>query len=80
MIDSTNWRKDYLNIKTALSNGQIQLLTDGADSLASSWILQAMLHDWKRIKGYREIPPKDCSSSFLEFNKKTSVKKDFASK
>ena len=70
--DSTNWREDYLHTKAHLSKRQIQLLTNGADSLAASWILQAMYNDWKRSKGYREPTPPDCSSSFLEFSKKTT--------
>ena len=70
--DSTNWREDYLHTKAHLSKRQIQLLTNGADSLAASWILQAMYSDWKRSKGYREPTPPDCSSSFLEFSKKTT--------
>ena len=69
---STNWREDYLHTKAHLSKRQIQLLTNGADSLAASWILQAMYNDWKRSKGYREPTPPDCSSSFLEFSKKTT--------
>ena len=69
---STNWREDYLHTKANLSKRQIKLLTNGADSLAASWILQAMYSDWKRSKGYREPTPPDCSSSFLEFSKKTT--------
>ena len=72
---STNWREDYLHTKAHLSKRQIQLLTNGADSLAASWILQAMYNDWKRSKGYREPTPPDCSSSFLEFSKKTTRSK-----
>ena len=73
--DSTNWREDYLHTKAHLSKRQIQLLTNGADSLAASWILQAMFNDWRRCKGYREPTPPDCSSSFLEFSKKTTRSK-----
>ena len=76
MIDSSNWREDYLNTKAGLSKRQIQLLTDGADSLSSSWILQAMYVDWKHIKGYTDPPPPDCSSSFLEFSKKNPEPSD----
>ena len=72
---STNWREDYLHTKAHLSKRQIQLLTNGADSLAASWILQAMFNDWRRSKGYREPTPPDCSSSFLEFSKKTTRSK-----
>ena len=70
-----HWRDDYLHTKAGLSKRQIQLLTNGADSLAASWFLQAMYNDWKRSKGYREPTPPDCSSSFLEFGKKTTRSK-----
>ena len=73
LYDDSNWRSEYIDIKSRqLSSRQIQLLESGADSLASSWFLQAMYNDWKRSKGYREPTPPDCSSSFLEFSKKTT--------
>ena len=67
MIDSSNWREDYLQTKAHLSKRQIQLLTNGADSLASSWILQAMYIDWKRIKGIKTPPAPNLQSSYKEF-------------
>ena len=73
LYDDSNWRSEYIDIKSRqLSSRQVQLLESGADSLASSWFLQAMYNDWKRSKGYREPTPPDCSSSFLEFSKKTT--------
>ena len=76
LYDDSNWRSEYIDIKSRqLSSRQVQLLESGADSLASSWFLQAMYNDWKRSKGYREPTPPDCSSSFLEFSKKTSRSK-----
>ena len=64
---NTEWREDYLNTKAGLSKRQTQLLTNGADSLASSWILQAMYIDWKRIKGIKTPPAPNLQSSYKEF-------------
>ena len=64
---NTEWRGDYLNIKAGLSKRQTQLLTNGADSLASSWILQAMYIDWQRMKGIKTPPAPNLQSSYKEF-------------
>jgi hypothetical protein len=34
-------------------------LEKGPKSLSQSWILGAMYNDWKRIKGYNKLDPKD---------------------
>ena len=77
LYDDSNWRSEYIDIKSRqLSSRQIQLLESGADSLASSWFLQAMYNDWKKIKGYNKLDPKEntgqCQSSFKDFE--TSIK------
>ena len=60
LYDDSNWRSEYIDIKSRqLSSRQVQLLESGADSLASSWILQAMYNDWKKIKGYNKLDPKE---------------------
>ena len=60
LYDDSNWRSEYIDIKSRqLSSRQIQLLESGADSLASSWFLQAMYNDWKTIKGYNKLDPKE---------------------
>ena len=60
LYDDTNWRSEYIDIKSRqLSSRQVQLLESGADSLASSWFLQAMYNDWKKIKGYNKLDPKE---------------------
>ena len=64
---NTDWREDYLNTKAGLSKRQTQLLTNGADSLASSWILQAMYIDWKRMKGIKEAPEPDLQTTYKDF-------------
>ena len=72
LYDDTNWRSEYIDIKSRqLSSRQVQLLESGADSLASSWFLQAMYNDWKKIKGYKDNYPKEnkgqYQSSLQEF-------------
>ena len=45
-----NWREEYKKMKK-LSLREMELLKNGPDSLASSWRLQSMYNNWKRIKG-----------------------------
>jgi len=45
-----NWKEEYKSMKV-LNKRQLELLENGPDSLSSSWSLQAMYNDWKRIKG-----------------------------
>ena len=60
LYDDSNWRSEYIDIKSRqLSSRQVQLLESGADSLASSWFLQAMYNDWQKIKGYNKLDPKE---------------------
>ena len=67
LYDDSNWRSEYIDIKSRqLSSRQVQLLESGADSLASSWFLQAMYNDWKKIKGcllYTSPSPRDRQKS-----------------
>ena len=70
--DDSNWRSEYLDLKV-LSISQCELLEKGPKSLSQSWILGEMYNDWKRIKGYKDPEPPDCSSSLQEWEK--SIKK-----
>jgi hypothetical protein len=54
-----------------LNKRQIELLTKGPDSLASSWLLGAMHGDWKKMKGIKEPEPPNCQSSLEEFLRST---------
>ncbi len=72
LYDDSNWRSEYIDIKSRqLSSRQVELLESGADSLSSSWLLQAMYNDWKKIKGYDKLDPKEnegqMQSSMKEF-------------
>lgn len=47
--DQGTWREAYLAWKGAiLSESQVQLLTEGPQSLAQSWALQAMKQDYEK--------------------------------
>ena len=70
-IDHTNWREDYKQYTT--SKFHLELLENGAKSLSQSWILGALHSKWKRIMGYVDPEPPDCSSSLKEWEK--SIKK-----
>ena len=61
-----NWREDY---KQFISNKkELELLENGAKSLAQSWHLQSMYNKWKRLKGIKDPEPPDCQSSFKEWS------------
>ena len=66
--DDKNWREEYKNYTS--SKFHLELLENGAKSLSQSWVLGVLYQKWKKMKGYRELPPPDCSSSLQEFNKK----------
>ena len=70
--DDSNWRNEYIDIKsTQLSKKQVELLEKGPTQLSQAWLLGAMHNDWKRIKGYKDDYPKEnkgqCQSSLKEF-------------
>ena len=72
LYDDSNWRNEYIDIKsTQLTKRQVELLEKGPHSLSQAWLLGALHNDWKRIKGYDELDPKEnkgqCQSSLKEF-------------
>ena len=72
LYDDSNWRQEY---KSYTSNKRhLELLENGAKSLSQSWVLGALYNEWKKIKGYNKLDPKEnegqLQSSFKEFNKK----------
>ena len=75
LYDDSNWREDY---KQYTSNEKhLELLENGPKSLSQSWILQALYNEWKKIKGYDKLDPKEnegqLQSSLADWEK--SVKK-----
>ena len=70
-FDDSNWREEY---KAYTSNKkQLELLENGPKSLSQSWILGALYNKWKKMKGYKDPEPPDCSSSLKEWEE--SIKK-----
>ena len=67
--DDSNWREEY---KSYTSNKRyIELLENGPKSLSQSWLLGALYSEWKKIKGYNKLEPKEnegqLQSSMKEF-------------
>ena len=55
--DDSNWREEY---KSYTSNKRyIELLENGPKSLSQSWLLGALYSEWKQIKGYNKLDPKE---------------------
>ena len=69
LYDDSNWREEY---KTYTTNKRyIELLENGPKSLSQSWLLGALYNEWKKIKGYDKLDPKEnegqLQSSMKEF-------------
>ena len=70
--DDSNWREEY---KQYTSNKRyLELLEKGPKSLSQSRLLAAQYNEWKKMKGYNKLDPKEnegqLQSSYKEFNKK----------
>ena len=69
-----SWREEY---KQYTSNKRyLELLENGPKQLSQAWVLQALYNEWKKIKGYDKLDPKEnegqLQSSFKDFE--TSIK------
>jgi hypothetical protein len=69
--DDSNWREEYKNYTS--NSKHLELLENGPKSLSQSWILGALYNKWKKMKGYKDPEPPDCSSSLKEWEQ--SIKK-----
>ena len=72
LYDDSNWREEY---KSYTSNKKyLELLENGPKSLSQSWTLSALYNQWKKMKGYDKLDPKEnegqLQSSLGEFFKK----------
>ena len=63
-----NWRQEYKHLRV-LTPLQERVLEEGATSLATAHILNALHQDYDRLKGIQDPPPPDLQSSFKEWNK-----------
>ena len=68
--DDSNWREESIPYYTGK---QLELLMDGPKSLSQSWMMGALHNKWKKMKGYKDPEPPDCSSSMKEWEE--SIKK-----
>ena len=55
--DDSNWREDY---KQYTSNKRhLELLENGPKQLSQAWVLGALYNEWKKIRGYDKLDPKE---------------------
>ena len=70
--DDSNWREEYKQYTS--KKRYLELLENGPKSLSQSWLLGALYNEWKKMKGYNKLDPKEnegqLQSSYKEFNKK----------
>jgi len=75
--DDSNWREEYKNYTS--DKRHLELLENGPKSLSQSWILGALYNQWKKMKGYDKLDPKEnegqLQSSMGEFFKKQKTVK-----
>ena len=69
LYDDSNWREEY---KSHTRNKmELDLLENGPKSLSQSWHLQALYSNWKKMKCYNKLDPKEnegqLQSSLKEF-------------
>ena len=75
LYDDSNWREEY---KQYTSNKRhLELLENGPKQLSQAWLLGALYNEWKKIKGYDKLDPKEnegqCQSSLADWEE--SIKK-----
>jgi len=70
--DDSNWREEYKSYTS--DKRHLELLENGPKSLSQSWVLGALYNQWKKMKGYNKLDPKEnegqLQSSMGEFFKK----------
>ena len=75
--DDSNWREEYKSYTS--DKRHLELLENGPKSLSQSWVLGALYNQWKKMKGYDKLDPKEnegqLQSSMGEFFKKQKTVK-----
>ena len=56
-FDDSNWRQEYKSYTR--NRMELDLLEHGPKSLSQSWHLQALYSNWKKMKGYNKLDPKE---------------------
>jgi len=57
LYDDTNWREEYKSYTR--NKMELDLLENGPKNLSQSWHLQALYSNWKKMKGYNKLDPKE---------------------
>ena len=70
LADATNQK---VGIGSTAPKYELDLLENGPKSLSQSWMMGALHNKWKKMKGYKDPEPPDCSSSMQEWEQ--SIKK-----
>ena len=72
LYDDSNWREEYKSYTS--DKRHLKLLENGPKSLSQSWVLGALYNQWKKMKGYNKLDPKEnegqLQSSLGDFFKK----------
>ena len=78
LYDDSNWREEYKSFTS--KKMEIELLENGPKSLSQSCHLQALYSNWKKMKGYDKLDPKEndgqLQSSFSEWDKNAKKYQD----
>ena len=62
LYDDSNWREEY---KQYTSNKRyLELLENGPKQLSQAWVLGALYNEWKKIKGYDKLDPKETKVNY----------------
>ena len=69
LYDDSNWKEEYKSFTR--NKMELDLLENGPKNLSQSWHLQALYSNWKKMKGYNKLDPKEntgqMQSSMQEF-------------
>ena len=68
MTNKIDWKQEVLD-SAKFNKKQENLLKHATKSLTDSWLLGVLYTRWKKLKGIREKPISNCSSTFQEWNK-----------
>ena len=55
--DDSNWREEYKGYTN--NKRYLELLENGPKSLSQAWLLGALHNEWKKMKGYDKLDPKE---------------------
>ena len=57
LYDDSNWKEEYKSFTR--NKMELDLLENGPKNLSQSWHLQALYSNWKKMKGYNKLDPKE---------------------